>query len=120
MAEDHLAQFVDEIIEVEFIGEQPLEKTPRCPDRVIWRGNTYQVKEEISEWREFSRKGNMAKNMKPEHAAHASKVGSWGVGRFYFKVKVNSGQEMQIYYDRAPVDSDQRKGNWFLFSIKNF
>jgi hypothetical protein len=113
------SQFVDEKIEVEFVGEQPLEKTPRCPDRLCWRGTTFDVQEQLAEWRDYGRKGNMAKNMKPEHATRASRVGSWGVGKFYFRVKVNTGQVMEIYYDRAPVDTDQRKGSWFLLSIKN-
>jgi len=113
------SQFVDEEIEVEFSGEQPLEKTPRCPDRICWRDSVFEVQEQLSEWRDYGRKGNMAKNMKPEHATRASRVGSWGVGRFFYCIRVNSGQIMEIYYDRAPVDSDKRKGSWFLFSIKN-
>jgi hypothetical protein len=119
MNREHVSQFVDEEIEVEFVGEQPLEKTPRCPNRVIWRRTTFEVQEQLSEWRDYKRKGSMTKNMKPEHSTRTSHVGSWGVGRFYYRVKVNTGQEMELYYDRAPVDADQGKGSWFLLSIKN-
>jgi len=38
-----------------------------------------------------------------------------GVGRFYFRVRVDGGQIYDIYYDRAPKDADRRKGQWFLY-----
>jgi len=112
-------QFVDEMIEVGFQGNSPLEKTPRCPDRLIWRNSVYQVVEELAEWREFARKGRMSKNMQPQHATRASRVGSWGVGRFHFQVKVESGEIMEVYYDRAPIDVDKRKGGWYLVSVQS-
>jgi len=57
----------------------------------------------------------MARNMQPQHAAVAAGRGSWGVGRDYFRVRVESGQVFDIYYDRAPKGSDARKGTWFLY-----
>ena len=119
MKKDSSSQFIDEKIEVEFTGEQPLEKTPRCPNRISWRGSVFEVIEQLSEWREFGRKGRKARNMQPEHASRDSRVGSWGVGRFYFRVIVNTKRVMEIYYDRAPIDVDQRKGSWFLLSVKS-
>lgn len=116
MNTDSSSQFIDEKIEVGFTGEPPLEKTPRCPDRLYWRGSVFEVVEQLAERREFARKGRMAKNMQPQHASRASRVGSWGVGRFYFRVKVSTGKIMEIYYDRAPGNVDQRKGSWFLLS----
>jgi len=56
----------------------------------------------------------MSANMAPVHLASAARNGSWGVGRFYFRVVVESGQIFEIYYDRAPKDVDNRKGGWFL------
>jgi hypothetical protein len=53
--------------------------------------------------------------MRPSHAAAASGRGSLGVGRFYFRVRVDTGQIYDIYYDRAPQDADRRKGQWFLY-----
>jgi len=52
--------------------------------------------------------------MTPGHAAQASVRGSWGVGKFNFRVKVQTGQIFDIYYDRAPQDAGQREGEWFL------
>jgi hypothetical protein len=64
---------------------------------------------------DFSRSGKMAKNMRPEHAEVASTRGSLNVGRFYFRVKVDSGQIFDIYYDRAMKGVDKRKGEWFIY-----
>jgi len=40
--------------------------------------------------------------------------GSWGVGRFFFRIRVDTGKIFEIYYDRAPKGSKLRKGAWFL------
>ncbi len=57
----------------------------------------------------------MAKNMRPAHAEVASTRGSLNVGRFYFRIKVDSGQIFDIYYDRAMKGVDRRKGEWFVY-----
>jgi len=63
---------------------------------------------------DYQQRGRMARNMQPQHAAVASSRGSWGVGRYHFRVRVDSGQVFQFYYDRAPKDADVRKGSWVL------
>jgi hypothetical protein len=68
----------------------------------------------LEEWADFTRRGRMARNMQPQHAAVASHRGSWGVGRYYFRVKVDTGQIFELYYDRAPKDVDDRLGRWVL------
>ncbi len=50
-----------------------------------------------------------------EHLARASNVGSWGVGRHYRRVRTDSGRIFELYYDRAPRGSSDRKGAWYLF-----
>ncbi len=106
--------FIDEPIEVEFDKPPLLEKSPTCPDRFTWREKTYPVVAMLATWIDYQRRGRMARNMQPQHAAVASHRGSWGVGRFYFQVRVESGQVFEIYYDRAPKDVDHRKGGWML------
>ncbi len=106
--------FIDQPITVEFDQPPALEKKPGCPDRFIWNGRTFQVVELLSEWVDFERRGKMANNMEPQHAAVAMSRGSWGVGRYYFRVRIDSGQIFQIYYDRAPKDASRRKGSWVL------
>jgi hypothetical protein len=108
-------QFIDEPIEVQFDRPQFLEKTPGCPDRFVWQGQTYRTAEMLSQWTDFSRRGRMEQNMQPAHAAVAARRGSWGVGRFFFRVRTQVGRIFDLYYDRAPKDAGHRKGEWFLF-----
>jgi hypothetical protein len=53
--------------------------------------------------------------MTPEHALAAAVRGSLNVGRFFFRVRVDSGQLFDIYYDRAMKNLDDRKGEWFIY-----
>jgi hypothetical protein len=106
--------FIGESIAVEFDEPPVLEKKPGCPNRFVWRGQTYAVTALLSEWVDFSRRGRAARNMQPQHAAVAAQRGSWGVGRYTFRVQTEAGRMFELYYDRAPKGSDQRKGAWFL------
>lgn len=108
-------RFIGEEIEVEFDTAPALEKKPGPPDHFVWRGETCRVEEVISEWHDFTRRGRMARNMRPDHALAAARRGSWGVGRDYFRVRTERGRVFDIYYDRSPRSSSERKGVWFLF-----
>jgi Family of unknown function (DUF6504) len=107
--------FIDLPIEAYFINDPARPKMPPCPDGFTWEGQAYRVTERISEWVDFTRRGRMARNMRPSHAAAAAEHGSLGVGRFYFRVRVDSGQIFDLYYDRAIKDVDDRLGHWFLY-----
>lgn len=107
--------FIDEPIEVKFLTPPVIEKKPVCPNSFIWRGEEYPVVESISEWHDYSRHGRMARNMQPQHALVASNRGSWGVGVFYFRIKTSQNRYFDLFYDRAPKDVNNRKGNWFIF-----
>jgi hypothetical protein len=107
--------FYDQVIEPIFDVPPALEKSPACPNGFIWEGRAYRVTEMLAEWSDFTRRGRAARNMRPSHAATASTRGSLGVGRFHFRVRVDSGQIFDIYYDRAIQDSDRRKGQWFVY-----
>ena len=91
------------------------EKSPDCPNGFIWNDRTYRVAEMLSSWSDFARRGKMAKNMRPAHTAVAANRGSLNVGRFYFRVRVNTDQIFDIYYDRAMKSLDDRKGQWFIY-----
>lgn len=106
--------FIGESIEVIYNVPIPTRKTPSCPDAFLWKGVQYNIESVLEEWRDFTRKGKMSHNMAPGHASRASLQGSWGVGKFYFRVKVDTGQIFEIYYDRAPRDADDRMGGWIL------
>jgi hypothetical protein len=107
--------FLDQPIEPIFDKPPVREKTPDCPNGIIWEGKTYQVIEMLSAWTDFRRRGRMAQNMRPEHAAVAATRGSLNVGRFYFRVKVDTGQVFDLYYDRAMKNVDERKGQWLIY-----
>ncbi|MBM3151752.1 MAG: hypothetical protein FJZ96_06035 [Chloroflexi bacterium] len=107
--------FIDRPVEPVFDTPPARQKTPPCPDGFSWDGKVYRVEQLLSEWRDFSRRGRMGNNMRPSHAAVAAGRGSLGVGRFYFRLLVDTGQVFDIYYDRAIRDADDRKGHWFLY-----
>ena len=117
--------FIDECIEVSFDVPPAREKSPPCPNAFIWNQKTYRVLESLSEWSDFTRRGKMARNMRPAHAAVASSRGSLNVGRFYFRVRAvlsssstaghPESQVFDIYYDRAMKNIDDRKGQWFIY-----
>jgi len=106
--------FIGQLVKVEFDKEPTLSKKPGPPDRFLWDGQTFQVIELLSQWHDFGRRGRMARNMRPENAAKARRRGSWGVGRFYFRVKTKGGRIFDLYYDRAPKNAADRLGAWFL------
>jgi hypothetical protein len=107
--------FYDQPIEVLFDEPPAKEKSPPCPNSFTWDGKLYCVTELLSEWSDFTRRGKYARNMRPAHAAVASTRGSLNVGRFYFRVKVDTGQIFDLYYDRAMKSVDERKGQWFIY-----
>jgi hypothetical protein len=106
--------FIDELIQVFLPQDHLLAKTPECPVGFEWRGENFVIVSCLQEWNEFERKGKTARNMSPEHALHAAQRGSWGVGRYYYRVKVQSDRIFEIYYDRSPGHAGDRKGRWFL------
>ncbi|MFL7813533.1 MAG: DUF6504 family protein [Anaerolineales bacterium] len=106
--------FIGQQVQVEFDEEPILSKKPGCPDRFLWEGQSFQVKTLLSQWQDFGRRGRMARNMRPENTAKALRRGSWGVGRFYFRVATAGGRIFDLYYDRAPKDAADRLGAWFL------
>jgi hypothetical protein len=108
-------RFIAEPIEVEFDQPPVFAKRPGCPDRFTWEGRAFQVAEMLREWQDTGRRGRMASNMRPEHLATASRRGSWGVGRTYFRVRTDLGRVFDLYYDRAPKHVGDRLGHWYLY-----
>jgi hypothetical protein len=106
--------FYGEPITVEFDQPPLLEKKPVCPDGFTWRATAFRVTASLAEWVDNQRRGRMARNMQPQHSAVAQTRGSWGVGRYYYRVRTSVGRIFEIYYDRMPKDADIRKGSWFL------
>ncbi|MHB8112227.1 MAG: DUF6504 family protein [Bellilinea sp.] len=108
-------RFIDEPIDVQFDSPPLLEKSPPCPQGFIWQSETFRIVELLAEWKDFRRRGRMGRNMIPPHLSRAERIGSWGVGRFFFRVRTEGGRIFEIYFDRAPADAGDRKGSWVLF-----
>jgi hypothetical protein len=108
-------RFLDQPVEVLFKSPPVHEKSPPCPDSFVWENRTYLIVEKLSEWTDFARRGRAARNMRPSHAEVASGRGSLNVGRFFFRVRVNTGQIFDLTYDRAMKNVDDRKGQWLLY-----
>ncbi|MGD2162363.1 MAG: DUF6504 family protein, partial [Anaerolineales bacterium] len=85
-------RFIGDPIIVEFDQEPLLSKKPGVPDTFSWQGQDYQIVKLLAEWFDYGRRGRMGMNMRPEHLRKAERRGSWGVGRYYFRVEVHSGQ----------------------------
>jgi hypothetical protein len=107
--------FIGSSIEVQFDKEPLHKKKPGCPDRFVLDGQVIDVVEKVGEWHDYSRTGHMTHNMRPANMAKALRRGSWGVGRFYFRVQTENGQIFDLYYDRTPKDASDREGSWFLY-----
>ena len=107
-------RYIGEIITVEFDRPPLFSKRPHCPDRFIWRDEAHAIVEVLGQRVDFGRRGDMARNMQPEHAARAAQRGSWGVGRYFFTVRTAAARAFELYYDRAPKGSDHPEGEWFL------
>jgi hypothetical protein len=114
----------DEWMPLKFIGQEIhahyetpplLTKKPDPPNEFVWAGKNYRVISVISRWADYHRRGRMARNMQPAHLETATARGSWGVGRFYFRVQVEGGRVFDLYYDRAPKCAGDRSGHWFLW-----
>lgn len=108
-------QFIGEEITVSFAKPPMLTKKPGSPDLFRWQEHDFEVSETLSSWFDYGRKGRMGMNMTEEHLRQAERRGSWGVGRFYFRVRTEEGRIFDIYYDRAPKDAGDRQGHWFLW-----
>jgi hypothetical protein len=107
--------FIGASIQVEFEKEPLHKRKPHCPDRFTWKEKIVVITEKINEWYDYSRSGSMTHNMRPANMAKALRRGSWGVGRFYFRVLTDQGQIYDLYYDRAPKDASDREGGWYLY-----
>jgi len=107
--------YIGEIITVEFDEPQIFVKKPAYPNMFSWRGKSHRVKEIISEWHDFSRKGRYSRNMKEAHLERANSKGSLGVGRFYFRVRTDENRIFDIYYDRSIKNTFENSGFWVLF-----
>jgi hypothetical protein len=107
-------RFIDAEIRVSHAEPPTLRKKPGPPDSFDWNDRRFPVLELLSSWIRYERRGRMGANLQPAHLKTAGRRGSWGVGRFYFRVRTPSGV-FDLYYDRAPEGAGDRSGHWVLW-----
>lgn len=112
-----MAEFYSEEIEVRFNREPLMKKKPGLPSGFTWRGQGYEIVELVKEWHDYRPRGKSKAMYEKERGSHwvrsAKKRGSWGVGRDYYRVRTQTGEVFDIYYDRPPVKG--RGGSWVLY-----
>ncbi|MBN1264015.1 MAG: hypothetical protein JXA25_00875 [Anaerolineales bacterium] len=108
-------KFFSEEIQVIFNKRPVFTKRPDAPNAFIHNGQRFSIRQVLSQWHSFERKGRMALNMKTPHLESARRKGSWGVGRFYFRIQTEKDRYFDLYYDRAPELASDRQGHWFLW-----
>lgn len=107
--------FISQEISVSFESPPALKKKPDAPQSFQWEGQRFEIAEVLSRWFDYGRRGNMARNMQEHNLREAQRRGSWGVGRFYFRVRTAEGRVFDLYYDRASEEAGDRAGHWFLW-----
>jgi len=111
--------FLGAPIEVHHDRPPALEKRPGPPDGFTWEGRAYRVVEVLGEWHDYRQRGKTAAFYRKERGSYRAKAaerqGSWGVGRDYYRVRTDTGEVFDLYYDRAPQGPGRRKGGWFLY-----
>jgi len=107
-------KFISEPVEAIFDKTPLYEKKPPCPDGFLWGEEEIRIVRLLREWKDFARRGRMAHNMRPTSQRKAARRGLIGVGRFHFRVEVVGGRIFDLYYDRAVLSADDRKGTWIL------
>ncbi|MBN2046894.1 MAG: hypothetical protein JW750_03525 [Anaerolineaceae bacterium] len=98
---------------MEFDIPLQFEKKPKAPDRFFDGERWHAVQKVLEEWDDFYR-GKYSRNMRPANLKKAAVRGSWGVGRFYYRVQTKDDHIYLLYYDRAPKDAFDRLGHWML------
>ena len=113
------ARFIGAPIEVQHDRPPGLEKRPGPPDGFTWEGRAYRVVTVLQEWHNYRQRGKTAAFYVKERGSFRAKAaerhGSWGVGRDYYRVRTDTGEVFELYYDRAPQGMDRPKGGWFLY-----
>ena len=113
------SRFIGAAIQVMHDQPPALEKKPGPPDGFTWEERSYRVVEVLNEWHDYRQRGKTAAFYTKERGSFRAKAaerrGSWGVGRDYYRVRVDTGEVFDLYYDRAPQGTKRQKGSWFLY-----
>jgi hypothetical protein len=106
----------EEINRSDFLVSEPIEPVagtfdtgamargePGLPSRFVWRKKEYAVTWILDRWKETSPcKGGAREKYVRKH---------------WYKIRVNSGEVMQIYFERRSMTRGQGRRSWWLFSV---
>ena len=76
---------------------------PGLPARFLWREVEYRVTRVVDKWKETT----------PCKSGSKEKY----VRKHWYRVKMESGEIMNIYFERKPLPKGQRRTRWWLYSI---
>ncbi len=109
--------FIGEEIEPVFAQTPELEKKQGPPSGFRWRNREFAVKRVLKEWHEYDqgRPGPGWDAGRPPYALRGRmQRGSWGQGKDFYRLLLEDGRIVDIYYDRRPKGKN-RKGRWVFF-----
>jgi hypothetical protein len=112
------ARFIGVSVQVAYDRPPALEKRPGPPDGFTWEERTYRVVDVLREWHDYRQRGKSkafyTKERGSFRAKAAERQGTWGVGRDYYRVRTDTEEVFDLYYDRSPRGPGGSKGSWFL------
>ena len=76
---------------------------PLLPTKFVWRGAEYTVAEVLEEWKETG----------PCH--HGS--GERYVRKHWFRLRMASGEQFKVYFERHARSAKQMKQRWWLYTM---
>ncbi len=109
--------FIGKEIEPVFGDTPDLEKKTGAPSGFKWGDRDYRITRVIKEWHEYDQArpgGGRDAGRPPFGARSPMRRGSWGVGKDFYRVLLDDGRLVDIYYDRRPKGK-KRKGRWVIF-----
>lgn len=112
--------FIGDEIEPIFAEAPELEKKTGAPTGFKWKGHDYVVKRVVKEWHEYGsgrQGGGWDSGRPPFGQRNVMNRGSWGQGKDFYRVLLEDGRLVDLYYDRRPKSGKEkgRKGRWVLF-----
>jgi hypothetical protein len=76
---------------------------PGLPAEFTWRGRTYVVAEVLERWKTTGRCTSGSDELY--------------VRKHWYRLRMTSGEEMRIYFERQPRSARERKARWWLFEM---
>lgn len=102
MSEEFISEPIEPIAET-FDAAAMTRGEPGLPKRFKWRNEEYSIIEVLEAWKELGpcRSGGLEKYLR----------------KHWFRIKIDDGSEMTIYFERQPRSKRQNKIRWWLYTV---